>query len=107
MTRAIADDAASAGAIPKPRLALRLAWRFTRRVMLYLKAAGSLILLAGGTFTSQYQLVDVQGVIRTLFGSSARLGTIIAAVTISYLALTVALKLPKGFSANVKMNDGE
>lgn len=86
---------------------LRLAWTLTGRVMLWLKAVGSVLLLAGGTLTDQYQLVDIQGFLKNIFGDSVKLPAIIGGVTVAYLLLTLLLKLPKGFSNNAKQNDGE
>lgn len=107
MTRAQIEDSESEGEMSLPSRWLRVAWRLTRRTVYFLKALGAAAVLFGGALTDQYQLADVQGFIKSAFGSSVKLPAILAGVTVAYLALTVLLKLPKGFSMNVKMNDGE
>lgn len=104
----VEEPEASDGEAPLPSRVLRLAWTLTNRVMLWLRAVGSILLLVGGTVTNQYQLVDLQGFARTIFGeNSVKLPAIIGGITITYLVLTLLLKLPKGFSNNAKQNDGE
>lgn len=97
----------SDGELSLPSRWYRLAWTMTANVVRWVKAILSILLLAAGTLTESYGLVDLQGFARSIFGDSVKLPTIIAGLTIGYLALTLILKLPKGFSANAKLNDGE
>jgi small-conductance mechanosensitive channel len=105
MTRAQEMDSSGADA---PSRYLRLAWTLTTRVVTYIKAVGSVVLIAGSTLTSTYGLADVKGFVRDIVGeSNVVLPSVIAGVTVFYLLMTLALKLPKGFSNNIKQNDGE
>lgn len=92
---------------PLPSRYYRLAWKLTSRVVRWIKAIGALLLMAGGTLTTTYGLAEVQDFVRTIFGSKVYLPTLVVGVTVAYLALTILLKLPKGFSASNKLDDGE
>ena len=84
-----------------------MSWRFGRRVYLLLRATIWLILTGLGTLADQYQMVDVQNVVRQTFANSTRLTLIVAGVTIAWLLILHPTRGQKGFSAKGDLNEGE
>lgn len=107
MTRAQMEIDSSGEATTPASRALRLAWRFHKRVMLYIKAFASIGLTLAGTIAANYNVADLQGYARTIFADNVKLPVILGGITVFYLVATLVLKLPKGFSANIKLDEGE
>lgn len=88
-------------------LRLQFVWRVGKRVLNIVKGVAGVVLIALGTLADQYNLVDVQDFVKTVFHSSAQLSLMVAGVTIGYVILQAILKMPKGMTARSNQNDGE
>jgi len=67
---------------------------------------GIVVLLAG--FADQFDLVDLLTTLKTLFGESARLGSILVAVAAIFIVLRLVTKGPAGFrKKNDPSDDGD
>jgi hypothetical protein len=106
MSRVVEEPEMSDGS-PLPARMYRLAWTLHKRVVMWIKAVSSLMLVIAGTVTQTYGLADLQGYAKTLFGDSVKLPAIVGGITVAYLLSTILLKLPKGFSGNIKQDDGD
>ena len=95
MTQDVEEADSSGGEVTPRERALRWAWRFHKRFIMWAKALASLFMLAGGTITANYSIVDVQGFARTVFADNVKLPAIIGGLTVAYLLATLLLKLPK------------
>lgn len=98
------ESEAALAAVP---LRLRLAWKCGRRVLLWIKALGSLVLLVLSGLADQYNVTDIVGFVREMFANSARLTIFVAVAAAGFIFLKTVLKLPKGFSAKSNLDDGD
>lgn len=107
MTRAQLEVDSSGEVVTPASRALRMAWRFHKRFVLWVKALSSILLAVGSTIAANYNVADMQGYARAIFADNIKLPVIIGGITVFYLVMTLVCKLPKGFSANIKMDEGE
>lgn len=88
-------------------LRLQFAWRVGRRVWLAIKAIGGLALFVLSSLAEQYNVVDLQELVRSLFANSTRLSLIVVCVTVGWVTLQALLKMPKGRTGKANQDDGE